>query len=66
MVISEIRSVYCDEDDLLHTVIKRIYEMWDPSLSSGIWKRLNTPLNPRNCKCLRIGSKSLLKFGTVG
>ena len=36
MVISEIRSDYCDEDDLLHTAVKRIYEMWDPSLSSGI------------------------------
>ena len=35
-MISEIRSVYCDEDDLLHTAIKRIYDVWDPSLSSDI------------------------------
>ena len=26
MVISEIQSLYRDDDDLLHTVIKRIYE----------------------------------------
>ena len=29
MVVSEIRSLYRDEDDLLRTVIKRIYEKWD-------------------------------------
>ena len=30
MVISEIQSLYRDNDDLLHTVIKRIYEEWHP------------------------------------
>ena len=29
MVISEIRAEYRDENDLLRTVIKRIWEMWD-------------------------------------
>ena len=29
MVISEIRSLYRDENDLFRTVIKRIYEEWD-------------------------------------
>ena len=29
MVVSEIHSLYRDEDDLLRTVIKRIYEEWD-------------------------------------
>ena len=30
MVISEICSLYQDENDLLRTVTKRIYEEWDP------------------------------------
>ena len=29
MVISEIRSMYRDENDLFRTVLKRIYEDWD-------------------------------------
>ena len=29
MVISKIRSLYRDENDLFRTVIKRIYEEWD-------------------------------------
>lgn len=29
MVVSEIRSLYNDENDLLRTVTKRIYEQWD-------------------------------------
>ena len=29
MVISEIRSLYSDEDDLHRTVVKRIYEQWN-------------------------------------
>ena len=28
MVVSEIRSIYQDENDLLRTVIKRIWEEW--------------------------------------
>ena len=28
-VVSEIRSLYRDENDLLRTVLKRIYEDWD-------------------------------------
>ena len=31
MVISEIRSLYRDENDRSRTVIKRIYEDWDPN-----------------------------------
>ena len=29
MVVSEIRSLYRDENDLFRTVIKRIYEQWN-------------------------------------
>ena len=29
MVISEIRSLYRDENDLFRTILKRIYEVWD-------------------------------------
>ena len=29
MVVSQIRSLYRDEDDLFRSVIKRIYEEWD-------------------------------------
>ena len=29
MVVSEIRSLYRDENDLFRTVTKRIYEAWD-------------------------------------
>ena len=29
MVVSEIRSLYRDENDLYRTVLKRIYEAWD-------------------------------------
>ncbi len=32
MVISEIRSLYRDENDLFRTVIKRIYEQWNEEL----------------------------------
>ena len=31
MVISQIRSLYRDANDLLRTVIKRVYEEWDPA-----------------------------------
>lgn len=29
MVVSEIRSLYRDENDLFREVVKRIYEVWD-------------------------------------
>ena len=29
MVVSEIRSLYRDENDLFRTIVKRIYEDWD-------------------------------------
>ena len=32
MVISQIRSLYRDANDLLHTVTKRVYEAWNPAL----------------------------------
>ena len=32
MVVSEIRSLYRDENDLFRTVIKRIYEKWNEQL----------------------------------
>ena len=41
MVISEIRSVYCDEDDLLHTAVKSIYEARGPKLEQWHLKTLN-------------------------
>ena len=33
MVITQIRSLYRDENDLLRTVIKRVYKAWDPALA---------------------------------
>ena len=42
MVISEIRALYNDENDLLRTVVKRIYEDYDPERKR--WKLgLGTP-----------------------
>ena len=32
MVVSQIRSLYRDENDLFRTVIKRIYEQWNEAL----------------------------------
>lgn len=32
MVVSQIRSLYRDENDLFQTVIKRIYEQWNENL----------------------------------
>ena len=32
MVVSEIRSLYRDENDLFRTVLKRIYEDWNETL----------------------------------
>lgn len=36
MVVSQIRSLYRDANDLLRTVIKRIYEEWDAPVAQ--WK----------------------------
>ena len=36
MVISQIQSLYRDENDLLRTVIKRVYEKWNPALE--LWR----------------------------
>ena len=36
MVVSQIRSLYRDENDLLRTVIKRVYEEWDAPVEQ--WK----------------------------
>lgn len=36
MVVSQIRSLYRDANDLLRTVIKRIYEEWDAPVEQ--WK----------------------------
>lgn len=36
MVVSQIRALYRDENDLLRTVIKRIYEKYNPVLEQ--WK----------------------------
>ena len=41
MVISEIRSDYCDEDYLHHTPIKSICEVWGPKLEQWHLKTLN-------------------------
>ena len=32
MVVSQIRSLYRDENDLFRTLIKRIYELWNENL----------------------------------
>ena len=40
MVISEIRSLYRDEDDLFRTVIKRIYEEWNERLQQWHLKKI--------------------------
>ena len=36
MVVSQIRALYRDANDLLRTVIKRVYEEWNPALEQ--WK----------------------------
>jgi len=40
MVVSEIRSLYRDENDLLRTVIKRIYEERDATLDRWTVKKV--------------------------
>ena len=40
MVVSEIRSLYRDENDLFRTVTKRIYEQWNAQLQQWDLKRI--------------------------
>ena len=40
MVISEIQSLYRDENDLFRTVIKRIYEQWNEQLQQWDLRRI--------------------------
>ena len=40
MVISQIRSLYRDANDLLRTVIKRVYEAWNPALEQWHLKKI--------------------------
>lgn len=40
MVVSEIRSLYRDENDLFRTVLKRIYEQWNERLQQWDLKRI--------------------------
>ena len=40
MVVSEIRSLYQDENDLLRTVIKRVYEKWDAERERWTLKKI--------------------------
>ena len=40
MVVSEIRSLYRDENDLFRTVIKRIYEQWNAQLQQWDLRRI--------------------------
>ena len=40
MVISEIWSLYRDEDDLFRTVLKRIYEDWDAEREQWCLKKI--------------------------
>ena len=40
MVVSQIRSLYRDENDLLRTVIKRVYEEWYPTLEQLRLKKI--------------------------
>ena len=43
MVVSEIQSLYRDENDLLRTVTKRIYEQWNAQLQMK--RRLDVALD---------------------
>ena len=38
--VSEIRSLYRDENDLLRTVLKRIYEEWDAEREQWCLKKI--------------------------
>ena len=40
MVVSEIRSLYRDENDLFRTVLKRIYEQWNAQLQQWDLRRI--------------------------
>ena len=40
MVISEIRSLYRDENDLFRTVTQRIYEEWDADQAQWHLRRI--------------------------
>ena len=40
MVISEIKSLYTDADDLFRTVVKRIYEVYDPERKQWTLKKV--------------------------
>ena len=40
MVVSEIRSLYRDENDLFRTVLKRIWEEWDAEQEQWHLKRI--------------------------
>ena len=40
MVVSEIRSLYRDENDLFRTVLKRIYEEWNAELEQWHLRRI--------------------------
>ena len=40
MVVSEIRSLYRDENDLFRTVTKRIYEQWNAQLQQWDLRRI--------------------------
>ena len=42
MVVSEIRSLYRDENDLFRTVIKRIWEEWE--FISEVWEYERKPV----------------------
>ena len=40
MVVSEVRSLYRDENDLFRTVLKRIYEEWDAAREQWNLKKI--------------------------
>ena len=40
MVVSQICSLYRDANDLLRTVIKRVYEVWNPALEQWQLKKI--------------------------
>ena len=40
MVVSEIRSLYRDENDLFRTVLKRIWEEWDAAQNQWYLKKV--------------------------
>lgn len=55
MVVSQIRSLYRDENDLFRTVTKRIYEVWDAELEQWHLKKVEYRNSARVADSTRVG-----------